>query len=418
MPPSPTTPPDAAPRDRRRPRWLWIVGIWLAISIVSANEWWLWFRFTNGRSVGWLALLKLTVPWPLLWGTLTPLILWLAHRFPVERQSWPRRLPLYAATILALNALDVTYDRAVRPLVQPAAEAAAGDGGARLSFAQGYVAQLEFNAACFLAIVLCAHVADYYRRLREREVSSARLQAQLTTAQLQILRLQLQPHFLFNTLNAISELVYQDPRRAERMIAYLGDLLRMSLDRGGRQRVPLREELEFLRAYLEIQRTRFRDRLEVSVDAPPETLDALVPSMLLQPLAENAIRHGLSRRAAAGRLAVAASVRDAGHTLELRIEDDGVGLRDSGAASAPDSSGVGLQNTRERLRHLYPGDHHFTVRDRLGGGVEVVISIPLDASEAPPSPSDGVLLVVGDRPTAYTDELGRSPTTTPISDSR
>ena len=375
--PAPADLNGAAP-TRRRPRWLFLVGIWTLIAVISANEWWLWYRFSEGRSVGWLTLLRLTVPWPLLWGLLTPGILWFAHRFPVDREHWRRRLPLYAAVALALNTLDVAYDRAVRLLTDPTLVVER-----RPSFAMVYVSQLEFNLACFVAIVLCAHLADYYRQLREREVSSVRLQAQLTTAQLQILRLQLQPHFLFNTLNAISELVYQDPRRAERMIAYLGDLLRMSLERGGRQQVPLRDELDFLRAYLEIQRTRFRDRLEVDVDPAPETLDALVPSMVLQPLVENAIRHGLSPRAAAGRLSVTASPRDAGTTLELRIEDDGVGLRAPAGAPTPESSGVGLRNTRERLQHLYPHAHRFDVLDRPGGGVVVTLAIPLAFETAP-----------------------------------
>ena len=208
----------------------------------------------------------------------------------------------------------------------------------------------------------------YLRETRER----ARAQDQLAEAQLHSLRLQLQPHFLFNTLNTIVALIGTEPRAAERMVAGLSELLRASLRLADEQEVPLARELDHLQLYVDIQQTRFGDRLDVDMDVDPAVRSALVPSLLLQPLVENAIRHGISPRAAGGHISVRAS-RDADE-LRLEVRDDGVGV--ATADGAPPREGVGLGNTRERLRRLHGKRHRFAYESRPGSGFAVRIALP------------------------------------------
>jgi signal transduction histidine kinase len=241
-----------------------------------------------------------------------------------------------------------------------------------------YVAPLDEGAKLLLLAVAGAvatyatawheQVAtSYSRELRER----ARMETQLAQAQLRSLKLQLQPHFLFNTLNTITALITVDPRRAEQVISELSELLRLSLHNSADQEVPLERELEMLQPYLTIQQIRFEDRLTVDVHVAPEARDALVPNFILQPLVENAIRHGLAPRAAAGRVEVSAR-RDDG-SLRLVVRDDGVGVH---AAGGPAREGVGLGNTRERLRRLYGARHRLEIRSAPGAGFTVDIAIP------------------------------------------
>jgi two-component system LytT family sensor kinase len=201
----------------------------------------------------------------------------------------------------------------------------------------------------------------------EKSYSQARLNA---------LRMQLDPHFLFNALNTISSHVERDPRLTRSMIEHLGDLLRMSLETKDRQEVPLAEELAFLGHYLEIQKIRFGDQLEVRIEVASEVRYANVPSLFLQPLVENAIRHGISRRASGGTVIVTA--RQVGDNLSIVVADDGVGLPASWSVER--STGLGLSVTRERLAGLYSGNHSFNVRRRLEGGTAVEILLPLQVT--------------------------------------
>jgi len=213
----------------------------------------------------------------------------------------------------------------------------------------------------------------YYRRYRERAIAAADLQRELVEAKLAALRMQLNPHFLFNTLHAISALIHDDPDAADRMVARLSELLRLSLDQSKPQEVPLAEELAFLDRYLEIERTRFGERLKIDKQIEPSTEEALVPFLLLQPLVENAIRHGIEPREEAGCVAIGA-VRKNG-MLELRVSDDGAGLTTDAAGCMKE--GIGLSNTRSRLRHLYGEDFSFELSQRSEGGLEARILLPL-----------------------------------------
>jgi LytS/YehU family sensor histidine kinase len=235
---------------------------------------------------------------------------------------------------------------------------------------------LEVTVLIYFAILGLVYAIEYYRRYVRGTVHASRLEAELAKAQLQSLRTQLQPHFLFNTLHAISSLMDEDVRAARRMIARLADLLRTTLDTGDQQEVTLLRELETLQLYPDIERERFSDRLRIELDVRPDVLEARVPSLLLQPLVENAVRHGIAPLQRGGRIIVSAA-REAGR-LSLTVEDDGAGALGAGAPR----EGVGLRNTRARLERLYPDTHDLTIDRPSAGGFRVQVLIPFTTAVA------------------------------------
>ena len=234
---------------------------------------------------------------------------------------------------------------------------------------QYFLMTVILGTVSYWVILALATALNYHQQYRIETIRSSELRAQLAQTQLQALRTQLHPHFLFNTLNAIAELVYQDPPRAERTLTRLSDVLRLSLARSDADLVTLGEELDFLRSYLEVQQILLQERLRVDWTIADETLQARVPTMILQPLVENAIRHGIGPRVAGGHLRLAAS-RQGGRLL-LVVEDDGVGL--DGTDQTP---GIGLANTRARLQHLYPGNHRFELTGNASGGATATLDLP------------------------------------------
>jgi two-component system LytT family sensor kinase len=228
------------------------------------------------------------------------------------------------------------------------------------------------NVFTYATIVGIWHAIDYYQRLAERERQASELAVRLAQARLQALRMQLHPHFLFNTLNGIAALNYEDPKAANRMLSRLSELLRMTLDEDGAQEVSLRKEVEFCRRYLELEEIRLGERLTVSLEIAPEALDAKVPSLLLQPLVENAIEHGIAPFAAPGRLSI--SAQKANGRLRLTVRDSGPGLSAIQPSGPP--RGIGLSNTRARLVQLYGDNHTFELRNTEEGGLEVHITLP------------------------------------------
>lgn len=235
----------------------------------------------------------------------------------------------------------------------------------------------HFNLLIYWVIVAVTFAFDYYRKFRERELSAAELQKQLAQAKLQALQMQLNPHFLFNSLHSIAALMHQDIERADGMIARLSDLLRAALDSSDTQEVTLREELDLLKRYLAIEQIRFGDRLKVEIEASPDILDARVPNLILQPLVENAIRHGIEPHAKPGRIELRAE-RSNG-ALVLEVSDNGNGIR----ANEPMSEGVGLFNTRTRLRTLYGDSHGFELSPCPQGGLLVRLRIPFRTRSKP-----------------------------------
>jgi hypothetical protein len=239
---------------------------------------------------------------------------------------------------------------------------------------------VETRVLAFLAIVMLGWSSRYFALYRTRHLDASELEARLAKTHLQVLKMQLQPHFLFNTLNTIAELVHTDPEAADQMITRLGRLLRLSLDHASHQVVPLRQEADFLRVYADIEQVRFQDRLQMVWDLAAETLDAAVPTLLWQPVLENAIRHGVTPLAGRGRIVIAS--RREGEDLVLEIRDNGQGLPPGGAPR----EGVGLRNVRERVAQLYGRRAQFSLAPAVGGGTLATLRLPFIHCEAPHTP--------------------------------
>ena len=357
--------------NRRRLQKLGVIfGFWTFFALLYASQIYIAIR-SEGMFHSW----RRIVAWQLLdwyaWGCLTPLILWLGQRFPIARKSWGRGLLVHLTLSAILAAIHIAINVGIKILIEPF-----DVHSSTLPFGEQYVNHLmggfHFDFLIYWAILGVSYAFTYYDKYREREVRATQLEAQLAQAQLQTLKMQLHPHFLFNTLNGIAGLVRdQLNQEAVRMITGLSELLRHTLDNAGKQEVSLREELESLELYLDIQQMRFSDRLRVRMEIAPETLDARVPNLILQPLVENAIRHGIARRATPGLLGVS-SRRDDG-LLQIKVYDDGPGLRRDWQLE--DAAGIGLANTRARLQQLYGTRHRFDVRNRAEGGVEATLTI-------------------------------------------
>jgi LytS/YehU family sensor histidine kinase len=246
------------------------------------------------------------------------------------------------------------------------------------------------KVSIYWLILIAINALDYYHSFLIAEVKASELRAQLAQAQLRALKMQLHPHFLFNTLNSISALLHRDAEAADQMVARLGDFLRLTLENSGTQEVTLEQEIAFLRCYLEIEIVR-HDRLSVETDIEPQTLSALVPNLILQPLVENAIRHGISRQSAPGRLTIRAARSGRGR-LRLQVEDNGPGLSLVSEADAPPpadllartlAGGVGLANTRARLEHLYGAEGRLELERAVPRGMVVTLEIPFHVEAAP-----------------------------------
>jgi hypothetical protein len=253
----------------------------------------------------------------------------------------------------------------------------------RRIFMEGLVMRAKFNLPIYWIIVSMVHALTWYRRSQERERSALQLEARLADARLEALRMQLHPHFLFNTLNAISTLVHRDATAADEMIGNLSELLRATLDTTA-QEIPLRQELNFLDRYLEIQQVRFGNRLQVEKEIDARTLEVKVPTLILQPLVENAIRHGIEPQTGQGRLHISASRDD--QTLHLRVRDNGAGSKPANEAK----DGIGIANTRSRLQQLYGPAARLTLTTGADGGFIATIDLPCReaADIKPASPSD------------------------------
>jgi two-component system, LytTR family, sensor kinase len=353
---------QAVVRERQMGFTLVLFGVATVIALLYSIE-----RYFYSRLVGDPVSLTQLLPAELLFtyalALLTPLVMYAAKRYPVwgaqPLENWLVQIGAMVAFVIAHNAifsaslvaLDSTISFGELPKV----------------FGQSLLAWTVLDALVFCVIVVIHHAVIYYRVSKDRAIRASQLEARLAQTQLQMLRMQLQPHFLFNTLHSISALMHKDVRRADSMVAALSDLLRMSLQNIGAQEVPLQSELDFLQRYVEIMSIRFGDRLHVSIDIDPETRDARVPNLFLQPLVENSFRHGFGDL---GQGAIAISVRRDGDVLRCDIVDDGRGLR------AGHKEGVGLASTRQRLEHLYGERQAFSVRGAPGEGVHVSMAIP------------------------------------------
>ena len=298
----------------------------------------------------------------------TPAIFWLGRRFRFDRKGWKVALAVHAPASLAITSVHMVIVGTVRFYLQGVR---GGDPDWGHTIADAFFRTVDLQLPFYWGVIGLQHAVDYYRQGRARELRAARLEMRLIESQLQTLQQQLRPHFLFNTLHAISAMVHRDPDKADVMIERLSDLLRITLQKVGVQEVELAEELEYLRAYLDIEQVHFGPRLRVEYRIDAAALDVLVPTLILQPLVENAIRHGLEPQVRGGCLTVDAQAD--GDTLWLRIRDNGIGF----AKGRPRRDGVGLANTRSRLDRLYGEQAALTIRENAGGGVLVDVYLPL-----------------------------------------
>ena len=297
-----------------------------------------------------------------------PLLLWSIRRARIRRSNWRTMLPVNLAIMTALSIANTTGMSLVRRLLAPLFGLGHYDYGIML-----YRYPMEFaqHALLFCFAVAAVYAFDSYRETQARQLASADLEARLAEAQLQNLRLQLQPHFLFNSLNTISSVMYEDVRRADAMLIQLSDLLRRTLYTGQSHEVPLEEELALVKCYLAVMEERFGDDLQVRFEVDPLLAKALVPQLILQPLVENSIRH--ARHPQTSRLLLRVSATRENDNLLLRVHDDGPGLPSLQADSW--GKGIGLSNTEQRLRSLYGAHQHLLLEN--DGGLRVTISLPL-----------------------------------------
>lgn len=320
-----------------------------------------------------LQMLVWEVPYWILWAALAPVVFLLTRRFPLERAAWLRNASVHVVAGLALAI-------AHRVVYLPICWLLYVDVYRKMpSLADLYTSDLLFNLPTGLmsygTFLLVSNVIEYYEQSQAGKLRASQLEAQLAQAQLLALKMQLHPHFLFNTLNSISALQMTDVEAANRMTARLGDFLRMTLDNVGAQEVTLRQEMEFLRCYLEIERIRFQDRMELTMDIDPDALDVHVPNLILQPLLENSIKYTVLLRKGTGHIQIRA--QRSGEVLRVQVEDDGIGLQMPRNSNQVTRGGVGLSNTKERLRQLYGDWQSFALGHSSSGGVLVTMEIPI-----------------------------------------
>ena len=350
-----------------------VIAVWAVLGVIYAGPFYLEVRaermgHASSRIFAWGILTWLA------WAPLTPAMVWLARRFSLIGSAWKKSLLVHLPAFLLLSMAHSAAATAITLTVKPFDNM--GDSPA--AFWPRFLSRMQGSFGSDLlvygAVIGICYALDYYRKYQEREVLASRLEAQLAQAQLDSLRMQLHPHFLFNTLNSIVGLVRDNKNQAAvNMLVGLSDLLRHTLEHSSRQEVELREELNFIKLYLSIQEMRFSDRLRIEFEIDPETVKALVPNLILQPLTENALRHGIGRSAAAGLVGIRSAVEN--DHLRLTVYDNGSGLPDDWQLKG--SAGIGLANTVARLQQLYEEDHQFDIRNRESGGVEAVILMPL-----------------------------------------
>ncbi|MCP4213066.1 MAG: hypothetical protein GY765_00350 [bacterium] len=307
---------------------------------------------------------------------LLPALLWFMKKYPLRRGNLATRIPLHVLVSIIFGVCHTMLMQLSREIIYDLAGMGDYDYGL-----MGFRLLMEYHKQ-FLSYwftVAVVHLVNYVRKNQEQKLATARLQEQLTRARLQTLQMQLNPHFLFNTLNMISSTMYEDIKAADKMLAYLSDLLRITLNSTGQQECSLKKERRLLELYLEIMKARFKDKLKIQVDFPDETQPALVPGFILQPLVENSIKYGMENLEGT---VITVSARKSADTLVLEILDNGPGIDE--APEKVISNGVGLSNTEERLEKLYGDAHTFQLENIAEGGLCVRMVIPFRQAHTAP----------------------------------
>ena len=369
-------------RQRRWVRLAAIWGIWTFIGIVFTLQGY-FTSFRSERPMPFMESFYLQMTWSYVWALGTSLVLWAAARLPIERSNWIRSALLHIPISIVLSVVLTALARVIIWVVL----------GYRMGRQLTFQSTVNFvignfteGIGIYLLIALMSYAYSYYQRYREGQVRTLQLEAQLSHAQLQALKMQLHPHFLFNTLHSISALLSKDVEAARKMITRLGDFLRLTLENSGSQEVTLQQEMEFLSCYLEIERIRFQNRLVTRIDLGDQTLDARVPNLILQPIVENAIRHGIAPRSTPGSIDISAKQLDG--RLRLQVRDNGPGLPEHRTSQNQFKKGLGLANTETRLKRLYGVDHLFDLSNDPAGGLIVTLEIPFHTDGAAPSQTE------------------------------
>jgi sensor histidine kinase YesM len=358
--------PSNSPAFRYLLKVLAFVVFWTLVGLAFASQFYLSSSLL-GRSISWSQAISYSLGDWYVWAFLSIPIAWMARRFPPEAGvSW-RTAGIHLFSALAFSFAYILVRACVGQVHSWVIQEYVSFGEI---FQPLLVRTFPFNLLIYGVIISVSHALDYYRKYHERTVQALELEKHLTEARLQSLLRQLKPHFLFNALNGVASLMYSDVAAAERMLIRLADLLRLTMTQSGEALTPLRDEVAFLGHYLEIEQIRFRDRISVEFKFDDNTLDAKIPSMLLQPLAENSIRHGIEPRSRKGSLVLGAA-REGGDLI-LSVVDDGRGLPEGG----PRREGIGISNTRARHAELYADPHRFEIVNQPSGGVRVTIRIP------------------------------------------
>ena len=344
-----------------------ILGGWTFAAVFLAGHQSLQSYYSE-NPLSFFSIFKWQIASSLGWFALTPLILRLTKKFPPEGEMFHRNLSILISTGMFIILLQLTINALILPPLgfPPGRKFETFTDAYRFMFLTNF----PWSLLIYFTVLGTIFVTRYYRKFRERELRAAQLEANLARARLQVLKIQLHPHFLFNTHNAISELIHKDPDAAEKTLTNLSDLLRISLEKLDVEEVPLEQELEFLKKYVEIEQTRFRERLKFKMHIAPDTLDAQVPNMLLQPLIENAVKHGITPLKKGGTIELEAA-RKNGHLL-LQITDDGIGAENAKNLI----KGIGLANTKARLLHLYKNNQSLEIESKKDKGFSVKLKIP------------------------------------------
>lgn len=353
---------------------------WTGIALLWALRLYLLNAGTNNPMPWWEAYLLCSIEW-YLWGTASLFVYWLCQKLRPERYRIPTLILIHLSVGIALSLLIlIPFNAAYRPIEVYFMKAPLPPDMAEFwtSYFGWFKGRFHLFLMNYALITVACYALQYYKNFRTQELRASQLQTELAQAQLHTLKAQLHPHFLFNTLNTISSLVHTDPDGAEKMISRLGDLLRLTLQSNQSQMTSLRNEMEFTQLYLEIQQIRFSDRLKVELSIEPDTLEAKIPALLLQPLVENAIVHGISPRTTTGTVKVVSMHKS--NRLHLTIADDGVGIKTD--AISFNGSGIGLKNIKQRLQYLYGENHSFALSTFPNSGVKIEIEIPFESFDA------------------------------------
>lgn len=355
-----------------------IWGIWTFIGIVFTFQGY-FTSYRSERPMPFTESLYIQMTWSYLWALATPLVLWASARLPIERSNWIRNALLHIPISIILSVVLTAFGRVLIWLYFGYSI------GKPLTFDSVtifVVSNFSEGIGIYMLIALSSYAYGYYHRYRAGQIKTLQLEALLSQAQLQALKMQLHPHFLFNTLHSISALLTKDVESARKMITRLGDFLRLTLENSGSQEVSLKQEMEFLSCYLEIERIRFQNRLVTHIDLGDQTLDAQVPNLILQPIVENAIRHGIAPRSSPGLIEIEAKQQNG--TLRIQVRDNGPGLSEHPTSANLSKKGLGLSNTETRLERLYGADHLFKLCDNPGGGLIVTLEIPFHTNGSAP----------------------------------